>query len=75
MVVDARSSPGLAFGAPVALPIQGTIHQFSQRNYDVTPDGKQLLVVFPASADDTRSTRIWVVQHWFDELRRLVPTD
>ena len=73
-VVDIRTEQGLTFGTPVPLPIGGTIHPTSQRNYDVTPDGKRLIVVLPAEADGTDPTRsaeqqINVVLNWFEELR------
>jgi len=56
---------------------EGTIHPIAQRNYDVTPDGKQFLVVVPAAspADSTRRTSpgIDVVLNWFEELKTRVP--
>jgi len=66
------------FGTPVPLPIDGTIHPQSQRNYDVTPDGKQLIVVLPAQAarsDPTRraAVQINVVLNWFEELKARAP--
>ena len=59
-VVDVRTKPSLSFGRPTPLPIEGTIHPLAQRNYDVTPDGRQLLVVVSAAprlAEDGRSAR------------------
>jgi Tol biopolymer transport system component len=75
MVASVRHAPGIEFGTPAALPIKGTIHPFPQRNFDITPDGRQLLVVLPADVGDdgARTARISVVQHWFEELRRLAP--
>ena len=75
MVVSLSSSPGFAFGAPMALPIEDTIHPLAQRNFDVTPDGEQFLVVLAASTDGGAPDSIAVVLNWFEELRRLVPTD
>jgi hypothetical protein len=73
-----RAEQGLAFGAPAPLPIDGTIHPILQRNYDVTPDGKRLLVVLPAETAATESARnapaqINVVLNWFEELRTRAP--
>ena len=76
-VVDVRTEPAFSFGQPIALPIEGTIHPFAQRNYDVTPDGRQLLVVLPASprAGDTGRSglQINVVLNWVEELKAQVP--
>ena len=74
MVVNVSTSPGFSFSAPIALPIEGAIHPLAQRNFDVTPDGQQLLIVLPASTDGG-SARIRIVQNWFEELRRLVPVN
>ncbi len=59
----------------MALPIEDTIHPLAQRNFDVTPDGEQFLVVLPASTDGGAPDSIAVVLNWFEELRRLVPTN
>jgi len=78
-VVDVRAEQGLTFGTPTPLPIDNTIHPTAQRNYDVTPDGKQWLVVLPSEAakgDRGRDAlaQINVVLNWFEEVRvRTVP--
>jgi eukaryotic-like serine/threonine-protein kinase len=47
------------------------------RNYDITPDGKQFVVITPAgvSAESSPSSaqQINLVLNWFEELKRLVP--
>ena len=78
VVVDVQTEPSFTFGKPTPLPIEGTIHPVSQRNYDVTPDGKQLLVVLPAAStrgdSPTRPTQqINIVLNWFEELKARVP--
>ena len=78
-VVDIRAEQGLTSGPLVPLPIEDAVHPLTQRNYDVTPDGKQLLIVLPAqtapAATGRRaSVQINVVLNWHEELRRLVPT-
>jgi serine/threonine-protein kinase len=45
----------------------------SGRNYDVSPDGKRFLMIKQAPADPASAPRIEIVQHWADELKRLVP--
>ena len=76
-VVDVRTTPSLSFGRPTPLPIEGTIHPLAQRNYDVTPDGRELLVVVsatPRQAESARTTQqINVVFNWFEELQARAP--
>jgi len=49
---------------------------FEGRTYDVSPDGRRFLMIKPAGpADQTgASASLVVVQHWTEELKRLVPT-
>ncbi len=42
-------------------------------SYDVSSDGRYLYVVKSAHPPDP--TRLYVVQNWFEELKRLAPTD
>ena len=61
-------------GTPVVL-FQGRYFTETQgRTYDVSPDGRRFLMVKEAGADqgDARPQMI-VVQHWLEELKRLVP--
>jgi eukaryotic-like serine/threonine-protein kinase len=44
------------------------------RSYDVSPDAQRFLMIKEGSAD-VSATPIVVVQHWLDELKRLVPVD
>jgi Tol biopolymer transport system component len=75
VVVDVKTSPSFSNGNPIPIPIEGSIHPQMQRNYDVTPDGKEFLVVVPArAASGARpSTQIDVVLNWFEEVRARVP--
>ena len=44
--------------------------------YDVTADGQRFLMVqSTVSTDSAAPASIILVQNWFEELRRLVPTD
>ena len=47
------------------------------RAYDVSPDGERFLMLKEdASSQDTSTEPYFiVVQNWFEELRRLVPTE
>ena len=78
-VVDVQTEPSVTFSKPTPLPIDGTIHPVAQRNYDITPDGKQLLVVLPAlnaQGDSAKhpSQQINIVVNWFEDLKARVPT-
>ena len=79
VVVDVQTEPSFTISKPTPLPIEGTIHPVAQRNYDVTPDGKQLLVVLPAANAQKDSARrptqqINIVLNWFEDLKARVPT-
>ena len=48
------------------------------RNYDVSPDGRRFLMLKVASSADAQnipSARFIVVENWFEDLKRLVPTN
>jgi WD40-like Beta Propeller Repeat len=75
IAVDINTGPPFSIGKPVALPIEraAIIGNYPGRNFDITPDGKQFIVVMPvASATDT-SRRINVVVNWLEELKQRVP--
>ena len=44
------------------------------RTYDIFPDGERFLMVKDAP-DQTSTADIILVQNWFQELERLVPTE
>jgi hypothetical protein len=43
------------------------------RNYDIAADGQRFLMVKAAGSDATHAPQIVVVQHFDEELKRLVP--
>ena len=45
--------------------------RFLTRTYDVTPDGQQFLLAEPTEV--LPLDRIHLVEHWFEELARLMP--
>jgi Tol biopolymer transport system component len=76
VAVDINTEPMFSIGKPVPLPIEraAIIGSYPGRNFDITPDGKQFLVVMPtASATDSSSRQINVVLNWFEELKQRVP--
>ena len=47
----------------------------SQMSYDLAPDGRFLIIRSGAAeADGGTGSNLIVVQNWFEELKRLVPT-
>ena len=45
------------------------------RTYDISPDGERFLMIKESGSDETSSTEFILVLNWFEELKRLVPTD
>jgi Tol biopolymer transport system component len=45
-VVSIQLSPTLTVGTPTALPIKGFLQGGARRMYDITPDGKQFVMLF-----------------------------
>jgi Tol biopolymer transport system component len=43
------------------------------RSYDISPDGQRFLMIKEAGTDATEPPSIIVVEHWDEELKRLVP--
>jgi serine/threonine-protein kinase len=50
---------------------------YTNRQYDVSPDGQRFLMIKEGGGSDQTSAppQLIVVQHWFEELKRLVPTN
>jgi hypothetical protein len=46
------------------------------RNYDVSSDGQRFLMLKPSDADGepASAARLVLIQNWFEELKRRVPT-
>jgi Tol biopolymer transport system component len=68
-----RGTPEKVFDAPYFVPqLRGP----PGRMYDVSADGQRFLMIKEISVADERppSPRIILVQHWFEDLKRLVPT-
>ena len=45
--VSVQTKPAFSAGAPLPLPIRGFIQGNARRQYDLMPDGKQFLMMFP----------------------------
>jgi Tol biopolymer transport system component len=79
--VSVRTQPGVSFGPPVelsqAVPKPGLLAG-DVRGYDIRPDGRFLTlspVVDRDAAGAALKPEIRVMLNWFDELKRLVPTN
>jgi hypothetical protein len=69
------TNPKLSVNAPVMLfdrPYFFAPSGSPRPHYDVTADGKRFLMITTGSATST-GPRVVVVQHWFEDLKRLVP--
>ena len=79
MSVDVQTQPSFVFGKPVPLPIKGIIQNGGQgnpRGYDISPDGKQFVVMLSASDAESgarQTQQIYAVLNWFEDLKRRVP--
>ena len=74
MAVEVRTEPELEFGAPKIL-FERSLGNGHPRDWDVTPDGQRFVVLGTSDTDDQPRPRINFVLGWFEELKRLVPTD
>ncbi len=75
MVVPVETEPTFSAGRPSVLfegsYVVSTITP-AYRYYDVSPDGQRFLMLKEAG---TEEAQINVVLNWFEELKRLVPTE
>ena len=44
------------------------------REFDIAPDGQRFLLLEPGHGVAGHRAQLVLVQHWLDELQRLVPT-
>ena len=74
--VDIVTEPAFAFSNEQTLPVEGFNVVSWYRDYDVTPDGERLLMVFPVDQPDSGEParpQINIVLNWFEELKDRVP--
>ena len=77
--VSVTTEPTLKVATPVQLfqrPYYTSAAGSPRPQYDVTADGQRFLMLAPTSGTDASVARprIVVVQNWFEEVKRLVPT-
>jgi len=76
MAVDITTKPGFSVGKPRML-FQGAFVPTTATgpDYDVSPDGQRFLMIKASEQTSSLSlTQIVVVQNWFEELKRRVPS-
>ena len=77
IAVQVQTEPELIVSRPQKLfegqYIFGNVGPFA--SYDVTPDGQQFVMIKAGGATGEARQEIIVVQNWFEELKRLVPTE
>ena len=72
MIVSVETEPGFMPGTPRVLFEGNFSAPQGGRAYDISPDGERFLMMRDSAA--ARSELV-VVENWFEELERLVPTD
>ena len=70
-VVSIQTEPTFTAGSPAVLFTGNYLTNPSNRQYDVAPDGQRFLMI---KEEQTTTAQINVVLNWFEELKRLVPT-
>ena len=74
-VVDVRTDGGFAASKPRLLfEKPGYATTFPLRTYDLSLDGQRFLMVKVEQRKPTPVTEMILVQNWFEELKRLIPT-
>ncbi len=74
MAVEVRTEPELEFGTP-RLVFEWPLGLGLSRDWDVTPDGQRFVVLGSSDTEGERWQRINFVLNWFDEVKRLAPSD
>jgi len=79
-VETASRGTSFASGTPTKLVAgEGYSHAIGTANlgrtYDVSLDGRRFLMIKEGSGDDAQPRNLVVVQHWTEELKRLVPAN
>jgi serine/threonine-protein kinase len=72
MAVEVQTSPVFRAGHPRALFELHGVTSLGPPEWDVAPDGRFLVIKTPES--QATGTKLHVVENWFEELRRRIPT-
>ena len=71
IAVSVQTEPDFTASIPEVV-FEGPYLVETGRNYDLHPDGQRFLMVKEGTGTEA-ATQLHVVQHWFEELQRLVP--
>ena len=77
LVVEVEHGTELKFGIPRVLfdrPYALDPRSAGYQNYDVSRDGRFVMIANPGFAADAERPKLVLVENWFEELKRLVPT-
>ncbi len=74
MSVRIGTAPAFLAGTPETLFESGDLRSAWGRSYDVAPDGRRFLITL-RKEEPPAPTQMIFVQHWLEELKRLVPTN
>jgi len=72
IVVGIKTEPTFTAGSPAVLFTGNYLNHIANRQYDISPDGQRFLMI---TEDQQETAQIHVVLNWFEELKRLVPTE
>jgi serine/threonine protein kinase len=75
MAVTVTDGPPSTWGTPERLFEGPYVFSLGPRHVDIAPDGRRFLMIAQdaGATDGSPLSQIIVVQHWFEELKRLVP--
>ena len=73
--VTISTQPVPAFTSEKELPIQGFLPVINNREYDMLPNGRELVMVFPSTpvSAAAATAHIHTVLNWTEELKSRVP--
>jgi serine/threonine-protein kinase len=74
MAIDITTEPTFTHGIPQLLFEEQFVRYGPRALYDVAPDGQRFLMI-KEGEQQLRVTQLNVVLNWFEELKRLVPTN
>jgi hypothetical protein len=81
-VFEVALEDSFAWGNPVRIGVPGGVANFGYRDYDLFPDGQQLVATITPRSDNAsqpgvelpdRLRSIWVVSNWFELVKDRVP--